>query len=476
MLNSKTAFGHFPDVFKKPGAVFFLFTICFVYWQIDLWRPFNAQQNGTNFVWDMYGYYSYLPAIILNHGDFHFDESVRNFISEGLSGELFPKYTCGVAILQLPFFLIGVIISFLSGDVGNGFGINYVLSVEFGGIFYAVFGLFLVRKVLLQYYNDFVVTLTLFICLFGTLVFTYGIVQTEMSHIYLFFLFCVFIYCTQQFFKSHRMVYFVGLSFAGGLAVMMRAVEIYIYVFFFFWEVKTIRDFADRLKFFFSNWKLPAIMIVALLISWSPQLIFWKLYAHQFYYDAYLNEHFFWNDPQIWNILFSYRKGWITYTPAVVLSFIGFFMVGRKSPYSGFTFFGVTIYSVYVFSCWWTWDYGGCFGARAFSQQMAFLSFPMAALIDKVTSSENYFLLKRSAALLVLVAAFSCVGLSIGQNYQYQMQRKIHPNQMSKELYFDLFRTYQYHHFFSDYIYWKELNTDPTWDWRKGVNRDDKTE
>jgi hypothetical protein len=286
----------------------------------------------------------------------------------------------------------------------------------------------------------------------------------------------VFLYFTHAYYVQATWRRFIALAVVGGLIVLIRPVEIYVFAFFILWQVKTLQQLKTRLKEFFSDWCKLSVMMGIGLLFWLPQFIFWKTYTGHFYFDTYKGEHFFWSDPQIFNVLLSYRKGWITYTPGIVLCFIGFFMVGKKSPISGWTFFGITALTVYVFSCWWTWDYGGCFGAREFCQQIAYLSFPLAALIDRVTSSDSYFLFKRVCAIVVFFIAFSAIVHNIGESYQYQKQRKLHPNSMSKELYWSLFRTYQYNKYFEDVQYNQQLNINRTEDWMKGINRADKND
>ena len=185
-----------------------------------------------------------------------------------------------------------------------------------------------------------------------------------------------------------------------------------------------------------------------------------------------MSEGFFWNDPQFINILFSYRKGWITYTPIVLLAFTGFFFVKKSFPVNGFTFFGITFLMLYVLSCWWDWSFGGCFGARAFCQQIAFLAIPMAFVIDFVFYSEKKFLFKGLISLVTAVFIFSCVCLNIGQTYQYQ-KGLIHPWATTKDLYWFVFRTYQFNDRFQD-DYWAKLRFIDHDKWMRGIDRDDK--
>ena len=179
-------------------------------------------------------------------------------------------------------------------------------------------------------------------------------------------------------------------------------------------------------------------------MMWIPQLLFYKHHTGQYFYFAYGGERFFWNDPQIINILFSYRKGWVTYTPLIILAFIGFFFIKKDFPLSKWTFVIITAIMVYVFSCWWDWGYGGCFGARAFCQQIAFLSVPIAYFVDFILYSSKKYMFKGILTLLTMVFIFSCICLNLGQSYQYSHLMKIHVWAMTKDAYWDVFRKYRY--------------------------------
>lgn len=200
---------------------------------------------------------------------------------------------------------------------------------------------------------------------------------------------------------------------------------------------------------------------------WVPQVLFWKQHLGR-YFVLYEKEHFFWLDPQVINILFSYRKGWITYTPLVALCFAGFFFIRKDLPLSGWIFGLVTVALVYVMSCWWTWFFGGSFGARTFCQYIAPLSVPLASVVEKVFYPARRFILQGLVTLLLVLFVFSAVCLNIGQTYQYVVARRLHYDSMTKELYWDFLRSY---HFPDDYEYWGRL--DPP-DYEKMLSGEDR--
>jgi len=74
------------------------------------------------------GYYAYLPAIfIYNDLQFDFLDNKALVNDDGASrvkldnGKIVNKYACGLALLQLPFFLIAYLLSFLFGQPIDGY-------------------------------------------------------------------------------------------------------------------------------------------------------------------------------------------------------------------------------------------------------------------------------------------------------------------------------------------------------------------
>ncbi|MES2680397.1 MAG: hypothetical protein V4635_10950 [Bacteroidota bacterium] len=435
-----------PDerTFKKPGVLVIIFAVLFAFWYVDLWRPYNAARGGNNFVWDVFGYYSYLPATFCNQGSYEFENGMSDHNPTGPLKTHLPKYTYGMSAMYAPFFALGYKIAYNSKESLDGFSEPFATCIKWGSIFYILLGLFFLRKFLLFYFNEMVVAIVLFVSLFGSVLFMYTYVQSEMTHGYLFFLFSVFLYLTHLWHLRQKFKYTLLIGVVIGMISLIRPTEVFIFLFFIFWNVRRLEDLRPKLNLFLKNYLHLLLIFVISVLIWVPQLMFYKTHTGSYFYFPYENEGFFWSDPQIMNILFSYRKGWITYTPLVVLAFAGFFFVKKDFPVSKWTFFLVTALIVYVLSCWWDWGYGGCFGAREFCQHIVYLAIPMAALVDFVFYSPKKFPLKGLLSLTVIVFLISCVCLNIGQTYQYQIMGRIHYAGMSEEIYWNVFRTYQY--------------------------------
>jgi hypothetical protein len=445
------------ETFKKPTVIFFIFSICFTFWFLDFWKPYNTAKHHNNFNWDIMNYYSYLPATFCNEGSFDFHVGADSlYLPYGPLDSFLPKTTYGMSILYAPFFALGYKIAINQDSPRNGFSEPFATSVRWGSLIYVLIGLLFLRKFLLVWFNEVVTAITLFIALFGTMLFNYTFSQSEMTHGYVFSLFSIFLYLTYKWHQQPKFSVTIWVALVLGLISLIRPTEIFIFIFFIFWGVKSFQGFKEKLSFLLKHYLHFLLIFLVGILLWIPQFLFWKTHAGTYFYFSYPGERFFWNDPQIINILFSYRKGWITYTPMIVLAFIGFFFIKKDFPVSKWVFIFITSLMVYVLSCWWDWFFGGCFGARAFCQYIAFLSIPIAFLIDFIYYSPKKFPLKGILSLLVFVFIFSCVCLNIGQTYQYNHNR-IHSSAMTKKVYWEVFRTFQFRDEY-EYEYWGGLS------------------
>jgi hypothetical protein len=104
------------------------------------------------------------------------------------------KYPIGLALIYMPFFFIGHIWALLSGYPADGFSFPYQFCIAFGSISIAIAGLAIMRKVLLRYFSDIVVCMTLIALVLGTNYFNYATTDGAMPHNYVFTVFALIIY------------------------------------------------------------------------------------------------------------------------------------------------------------------------------------------------------------------------------------------------------------------------------------------
>src|SRR5207244_9695326 len=94
------------------------------------------------------------------------------------------------------------------------------------------------------------------------------------------------------------------------------------------------------------------------------QTLFWKLQTENWIVWSYTGEGFYFTRPAIFNVLFSYDKGWFVYTPLVALAMFGFFPLWKMNRGAAISIALTLIAAVYFTAAWWCWDYANSFGMR----------------------------------------------------------------------------------------------------------------
>ena len=134
--------------------------------------------------------------------------------------------------------------------------------------------------------------------------------------------------------------------------------------------------------------------------------------------------------PEIYKVLFSYRKGLFVYTPILLLSLTSlFWLLFKRKYYELITSALFLVIITYVISSWSTWDYGGCFGLRAFVDYYSFYFILFAIMFDKMVLW---------AKSLFLVPAIFLVYLNLVQTFQYK-EFILHWLNMDKKMYWTVF-------------------------------------
>lgn len=392
-----------------------------IIFSVYLFIFFKVQKYNDNefIIWDAKIYYAYLPSIfIYNDVTLKFTDGnpdLKNrLVSDVLSnGNYINKMTYGVALFASPFFFIGHFAAKVFGFEANGFTKPYGIAIFLGSIFYFLAGIYFISKVLLNYTTQLITSIVILCISFGTNVFFYTIHEGLMSHVYSFFLFAFFIYLTLKWHSDLKIFKSIVIGLVFGAIVLIRPINGLIILFFVLYQVTSFEELSKKIFFFLKNYLHLFIIIFATFLVLIPQFLYWKLITGDFIFYSYQNEKFFFNSPFILEGLFSYRKGWLLYTPLAGLCILGFIYL--KSNFKDFVFsIPIIIFLIiYITFSWWCWWYGGCFGARNMVEYLPILAIPFAALIQNWSYSVS-----KKIILLFLLPFF--IYLNIFQTFQYK--------------------------------------------------------
>ena len=397
--------------------------------------------------WDVFGYYLYLPATVIHDDpglkdtkwldevmDTYAPSATLYQLVQGEDGNRVIKYTSGLSLLYSPFFLLAHWLAPLMGYPADGFSLPYQLILSLGGILWAIFGLILLRKLLLRLFDDKITSITMLLIVLGTNYFHFAAFDgTLLSHNYLFTLYALLFLTTIRWHErpSYTKAFILGLT--CGLITLIRPSEMICVLIPLLWNAGSWRQFTFRFKVIKINlYYVLAFMVPALLIG-SIQLLYWKNVSGNWLFYSYDNpgEGFRFFPPYILEFLFSFRKGWFVYTPLMIFTFAGFFTLYQRHRAwfpAILVFVLLDLWIVSSWSCWWY--AGGSFSATAMLAAYVLLAVPLASLVEVVAEKRWKWI----AAILALLI----VALNLFQTWQFE-KGIIDKERMTRAYYWAIF-------------------------------------
>jgi len=383
--------------------------------------------------WDALGYYMYLPSIFIYQDITQlrwFPEMDKKYNMSGgnlyqahqlKNGNYVFKYLGGVAILEMPLFFIGHIAAKLTGYPADGFSPPYQYALGFGIVLYCMFALFLLRTVLLRFFSDFTVTVTLILIVLASNLIQYISVDTAQSHAPIFVLYVLLLYFTIRWHERPKILWAALIGYIIGLAAISRPTEAIMIFIPLLWNTQTKESSREKWQLVRTHRKHLLIAVGFMFLGVLPQLIYWKMATGKFVYDV--GSKWFFLNP-FFRVLFGWEKGWFIYTPVTVFFIAGMFFMKRfpfSKPVAWFC-----LLNIWIIIAWSDWRYGGSYSARALSQSYPVFALPLGAFITRLRPAAWKIAFCILGSYLVFVNLF--------QIKQYN-QTILHYNDMNRAYY-----------------------------------------
>lgn len=370
-------------------------------------------------------YYAYLPAIFIYRdlsynfveyyeSKYYPSDSDPSYFKEfrfQYQGRTVNKAFAGIAVLMLPFFLLAHLLALLFGQP-DGYSMIYQFAIGFSAYFYLWLGLILLRKLLRKFSeNENFISLIIFAIAIGTNIVYYTVSEGTMPHVYLFFLINLFLYISYRAIHEPREAWFINAGIVFGLILISRPQNGFIILALPFlagsWHAtkSAIRALFQRSVIFKTSLAVLAVIPLQLTL-WYAQTGYLVVYS-------YGNEKFDFLNPQIVNLLWSYEKGWMIYTPLSFLALAGLIRLAVKNLFRA-SFILITFAVIsYIASCWWVWHYTSQFGQRVFIDFYGLLAILLLFGFD-LFKNRNY---RIGYKLIILVL----IALNLFQYYQHRV-------------------------------------------------------
>lgn len=343
--------------------------------------------------WDGMGYYQWLPSAFIT-GEFN-----RMYWTYELApGRWISLFSLGVAVLQLPFFLLGQLMSWFFDYPMNGFSPANAVSIMAGSAVYAGGGAVLAYKLAKEFSGTAASLLAVVAIYAGSNLFYYAAHTPLMSHIYSFFLIGLFCWCTLRTIKGpkwHEVFLFV---LSGSLLVLIRQLNVVVFLFPIYMAHVSPGGLPGAWRNLVRNRFLLIAAVAVALVPWVLQGIYWHHITGAWYANgyAYKGEYFHWDKMVPGMVLFSPRNGWFVYSPIFLAAMAALLVHAWRNTRPARIVLLILALVVVIYSAWWCWWLGGAFGFRGMVDLYALLAIPMAWFFGSV--------LRRRLALRIFIA------------------------------------------------------------------------
>jgi hypothetical protein len=366
------------------------------------------------FTWDVFGYYLYLPATFIHH-----DPGLRNpawlealvaehepsatlyQLVDGPEGGRVIKYSSGMALAYAPFFAIAHALAGPLGFPADGFSAPYRVAVTYGMLLWVMLGIFLFRRLLLNWFDERTTAVLMVLVVLGTnFLHLAALDGTLLTHPLLFTLYAALALATQRWHRHAGLPAAVAVGALAGWITLVRPSEGVCLLIPLLWAEPS--GWRAKWRMVADRWPQAVLAVTAFVVMASPQLAYWRHVTGEWLFYSYINpgEGFDFGSPHTWDFLFSFRKGWFVYTPLALVMVAGLGAVRQRARHLFWPLCAYLAVDLYVVSSWTNWWYaGGSFSARSMMPAYALLAVPLGFAL---TGPGRRTMLAASAVLVVL--------------------------------------------------------------------------
>ena len=376
-------------------------------------------------------YYVYLPAWV-GDGDPTFETIARDccggVVADPVGIHRWPEtgrwlavHPIGVAVMMLPFYLLADALSWWSNLPRDGFSPYYEYIVGVSGLVYAMAGLYVLRRLLLRYFSETVVLVTLVAITFGTNLFHYAVYDSTFSHAFSFFLIAALLLLTDSWWREPQWRTSVALGALAALIVLVRHTNgIFLAIVPLYGDLRSL--WHRRAKV--------GVMAATTFAGVLPQLLVYKWATGHWIVKSDPDGYFTFASPHIFGTLFSVERGVFFWSPVLWLAVAGFFVA--RAPARRLLAAALLALSVdtYLMASWYMWYFGIGYGHRAYVDLLPVFAVFLAVFLAWATDRPRLArAVHAAAAVLVVLSMFQTVqywkGIVPGEKTTWAQYRAI---------------------------------------------------
>lgn len=341
---------------------------------------------------DGIGYYAYVRSMLINHnlsfdGDWK-NPNTRDAVVAGYenghilwshytkTGHRVDHFAIGPAMLWSPFIAaahVGVLAANKMGAhvAADGWSRPYLAALAVATAIYGFLGLWFSFQLAREFFDESFALAATFAIWFASSLPAYMYVDPSWAHADSVFASAIFLW------YWHRTL---GRRTAGQWAILGALAGLMLDVYYanFVFLIAPLAEsalelrgkwresggpFAALQKFAANNLVLAATAFVAFIPTLVTRQI---IFGNPLGMGLYTQEHWNWDHPAFWGILFSLKRGLAIWTPALIPAIVGLFLVPKRDKGLGGIFLGIAAAYFALIAAYPWWDGISSFGSRYF--------------------------------------------------------------------------------------------------------------
>jgi hypothetical protein len=316
----------------------------------------------------------------------------------------------GLAVLYAPFFFLAWLFSALFGFATDGYSPPFQYAIALSHSVYFVCALRILFGILSRFELKKSTSYILLLALtFGTNCWYYLVYDFSVSHIHAFFLVSLIAWLFINWLETKQTKFISFALICLALLAILRPTSVLVVLFIPLLIYIKNSNIKTEFKSIFGQIKKFSFAFIGFGLIFLIPLLLWKWQTGNWFVYSYSNERFYFSKPHLFEFLFSVKKGWLFWSPVILLSLV-FMLIRLKKetlPIVLSTVLPILLIA-YIFSCWWIWTFGMGFGQRPMIEFLPFILIAFAFLFQGI---------KRKISFAFVLIPF--VGLSLLQGYQF---------------------------------------------------------
>lgn len=375
--------------------------------------PFNSWEN--HLYADPGGYFAYLPLTYYGWDYSKVPDDIQSRIGRSIQqndrGKIALKYTCGVALMQAPFYF-GIALGTSLDPPEDAFAGPYRMTPILAASFWFVLGIWWLFLFLRHYYKPRFCLLAILLLTLGTNTIHYLVMEPGFSHIYSFSLVCALLLTTKKLIDKATPQYwrFALWSLIMAMITLIRPTNL-VFVLVVFLDVRGFKEIGFRLRTFFTLERILIGLAVGVLVM-SPQLFYWKYSSDSWIRYSYGSETFDnWLNPAFLTVLFAPKNGLFLYSPIylIILPALAWFVIRKKQ--NALIVASLFAIILYLTASWHMPTFGCSYGMRNMVDLAPFMAIPLGLLLSRL---KNWKTIIPVGFLLITTTA---INLQLIRNY-----------------------------------------------------------